>query len=186
MRAPRLTLLPLASVLLLAGAAHAATVYKWVDEQGVIHFSDQPHPQAQEVEVKEAPYKGSTPAPATSSSTSSAAASSPARGYAVCELYRPENDEVFLNTSTLTAKVRLEPVLSGADKIFIAVDGKRVTNQPTSSSEFVLNNVERGTHSIFAVVQDPSGKALCTTPSVTFHVRQPSVQAPVKAVRPRF
>jgi hypothetical protein len=184
MRAPRLTLLPLVSVLLLTGAAHAATVYKWVDAQGVIHFSDQPHPQAQELEVKEAPaYNSPPPAPASSSATSNKPAP---RLYSLCELYRPENDEVFLNTSTLTAKLRLQPQLSNGDRIFLALDGKRVTDQPTNSSEFVLNDVDRGTHTLFAVVLDMAGNTLCTTPSVTFHVRQPSVQAPVRSVRPRF
>ena len=46
--------------------ATAATVYKWVDENGVTHFSDQPHENAQKVELK-APQtftapKTSTPA----------------------------------------------------------------------------------------------------------------------------
>ena len=185
MRAPRLTLLPLASLLLLAGTAHAATVYKWVDEQGVTHFSDQPHPQAQEVEVKTAATYQS-PTPAVSSSSSSSETKAAPRLYSVCELYRPENDEVFLNTSTLTAKLRLQPQLSGGDRIFLALDGKRITDQPTASAEFILNDMERGTHSLFAVVLDNSGNTLCTSPSVTFHVRQPSVKAPVKSVRPRF
>jgi hypothetical protein len=185
MRAPRLTLLPLASVLLLMGAAHAATVYKWVDEQGVIHFSDQPHPQAQEVEVKDAQtYQSSTP---TSSPAPTSSSNKPApRQYTLCELYRPESDEVFLNTTTLTAKLRLQPQLANGDRIYLALDGRRLTDLPTNSSEFILNEVERGTHSLFAVVLDSGGNALCTTPSVTFHVRQPSVQAPVRSVRPRF
>lgn len=191
MRAPRLTLLPLASALLLgglllaAGTAHAATVYKWVDAQGVIHFSDQPHPEAQEVEVKESQTYKSSPASVPSSSSSGETKAAP-RLYTLCELYRPENDEVFLNTSTLTAKLRLQPQLAGGDRIFLALDGKRITDQPTNSAEFVLNDMERGTHSLFAVVLDNSGNTLCTSASVTFHVRQPSVKAPVKSVRPRF
>ena len=169
----------------MAGVAHAATVYKWVDEQGVIHFSDQPHPQAQEVEVKESQsYKGSTSSVA--SSTSNGETKAAPRLYSLCELYRPENDEVFLNTTTLTAKLRLQPQLSGGDRIFLALDGRRITDLPTNSAEFILNDMERGTHSLFAVVLDNSGNTLCTTPSVTFYVRQPSTKAPVKSVRPRF
>jgi uncharacterized protein DUF4124 len=186
MRAPRLTLLPLASILMLAGAAHAATVYKWVDEQGVIHFSDQPHPQAQEVEVKQSnTYQGAPPATPTGSNPT-IDTKPQQRTYALCELYRPENDEVFLNTSTLTAKLRLQPSLVPGDKIYLAVDGKRVMNQSTSTTDFVLNEVERGTHVLVAVVEDPEQKVICASPAVTFHVRQPSVQAPVRSVRPRF
>ena len=51
MRVHPVTLLPL-TLWLLSGVAMAATVYKWVDAQGVTHYSDQPHPQAQEINVQ--------------------------------------------------------------------------------------------------------------------------------------
>jgi hypothetical protein len=164
----------------------ATTVYKWVDAQGVTHYSDQPHPQAQEIDVQPKNLISSTPT-AASNGTAAKAANGPAGTRYQCDLIRPENDEVFLNTSTVSTRLRLEPNLQPGDQIAIAVDGKRLTNQPTSGSEFVLTDVERGTHTLIIAVYDRSGKEqLCATPSITFHVRQPSVQAPVKAVRPRF
>ena len=51
MRINRLTLLPL-TLSLMSGVAMAATVYKWVDAQGVIHYSDQPHPEAKQIDVQ--------------------------------------------------------------------------------------------------------------------------------------
>src|SRR5690349_1635864 len=116
MRSIRVTLLPL-TFALVSGVAFATTVYKWVDEQGVTHYSDQPHPQAQVIEVQAV----------QSVSSSQAASVSPARNGATgpqysCELYRPESDEVFLNTSTVTAKLRLEPQLARGDQIAIAID----------------------------------------------------------------
>lgn len=163
----------------------AATVYKWVDAQGVTHYSDQPHPDAKTVDV--APVQTyHSPAPAnTSSSASSASPAGP--GYTTCALVRPENDEVFLNTSTITARLRLEPQLRQGDTVSVAIDGKRVPNQPTAGTEFVIADVERGTHTMTVTVYDATGKEQrCLTPAVTFHVRQPSVQAPVRATRPKF
>jgi hypothetical protein len=168
------------SCLALACASAMATVYKWVDENGVTHYSDQPHPKAQEVDVKSAQTYQSTGVTPTPSSTS---ASQPALAYRVCEVFRPENDEVFMNTDTIVAKVRTDPQVRGGDRVAFGLDGKRV--QTTSSSEASLK-VERGTHTLMAVVEDASGKPLCTSGSVTFHVRQPSVQAPNRANRPRF
>ena len=40
---------------LLASGLAAAQVYKWVDEDGVVHFSDQPRPGAEEVQIQRAP-----------------------------------------------------------------------------------------------------------------------------------
>ena len=185
MRTPTVTLLPLAALWLVSATAMAATVYKWVDEKGVTHYSDQPHPQAQTIDVQSAQsFQSASPAAARTESSASPVAS--AREYSLCELYRPETDEVFLNTTTLTAKLRLEPQLVAGDKVAVALDGRRLTDQPATGTEFVLTDVERGTHSLFIVITDAQGKVLCTTPAVTFHVRQPSAQAPVKAVRPKF
>jgi hypothetical protein len=168
----------------MSATAAAATVYKWVDERGVTHYSDQPHANATELDVKPAQtVSGPTAAAAPSANT---AASGAERTYTVCELYRPENEEVFLNTSTVTAKLRLEPTLAAGDQVGIAIDGRRQTNQPRIGTDFVLSDVERGTHTVIVVVANAAGKPICTTAPVTFHVRQPSVQAPVKAVRPKF
>jgi uncharacterized protein DUF4124 len=186
MRVHPVTLLPL-TLWLLSGVAMAATVYKWVDAQGVTHYSDQPHPQAQEINVQpQNLISSNAPQAAANGTAAKAPKGTEGPGYR-CDLIRPESDEVFLNTSTVSTRLRLEPALQSGDQIAIAIDGKRLTNQPTSGSEFVLTDVERGTHTLQIAVYDRSGKQqLCSTPAVTFHVRQPSVQAPVKATRPRF
>jgi Domain of unknown function (DUF4124) len=173
------------SVLALASAsALAATVYKWVDDKGVTHYSDQPNPNAKPIEVQSAQtYQSTRAASASAPATSSTTQAQPASGYRTCEVYRPENDEVFLNTDTLVAKVRLEPQLRSGDQIAIGLDGKRI--QTSSSSEATIK-VERGTHTVVAVIEDARGNPVCTTSTVTFHVRQPSVQAPNRANRPRF
>ena len=163
-----------------------ATVYKWVDAQGVIHFSDQPHPEAQAIDVQPKNTVSSPPVAASTASTTTRA-NAPAGPPYQCEVIRPERDEVFLNTSTVSMRLSLQPDLLPGDQIAIAVDGKRLTNQPTTGTEFVITGVERGTHTLMMVVYDRTGKnLLCTTPTITFHVRQPSVQAPVRATRPRF
>ena len=183
MRAHPVTLLPL-TLWLLSGPAMATTVYKWVDAQGITHYSDQPHPQAQEIDVQARNLVSTVPQ-ATANGTAAKPANEGTRYQ--CDLIRPENDEVFLNTSTVSTRLRLEPNLQPGDQIAIAVDGKRLANQPTVGNEFVITDVERGTHTLLIAVYDRSGKQqLCATPSITFHVRQPSVQAPVKSVRPRF
>jgi hypothetical protein len=173
--------MPLAALWLLSASASAATIYKWVDENGVTHYSDQPHPKAQEVTVAPAQTYTAPPAPAPSDENQTTSGA----GYRACVITRPEKDEVFLNTSTLTATVRIEPGLAPTHRIVLTLDGKRL-DQPSTGRTFVLNSVERGTHSLTMVVEDDTGKAVCTSAPVQFHVRQPSTQAPVKAVRPKF
>ncbi len=183
MRATSVTLLPL-TLWLLSSGAMADTVYKWVDANGVTHYSDQPNPGAKAIELQPTNVVSTEPVAPSDGSRSANASSGPSFQ---CVLFRPENDEVFLNTSTISARLRVNPEPVSGAQVVIEIDGKRVPNLPTTALEFTIPNVERGTHTVTAAIYDPSGKEqLCVTSAITFHVRQPSVQAPVKAVRPRF
>jgi hypothetical protein len=170
-------------MLLASTASLAATIYKWVDEKGVTHYSDQPHESAQKVEVTSA--QTYTPAPVAATSTQPAQEPT-AASYSVCEIFAPKADEVFFNTQTVAARVRLEPPLQAGHRLAIAVDGKRMSDSFTSA-DFTLSPVYRGTHTAVAVVEDArTGQTICTTSGVTFHVRQPSDIAPNRANRPGF
>jgi len=170
-----------AAIALACASTFAATVYKWVDEKGVVHYSDQPHQDAQKLDVKAAQTYQSTGVSAPSSSTPANAQA--AGAYGQCSIARPENDEVFLNTDTVSASLRLNPQLRQGDRITFNLDGKGVQSGASTSATL---KVDRGTHALAVVIQDSDGKAVCTSPSVTFHVRQPSRQAPNRANRPRF
>ena len=172
------------ALVALAGAsAFAATVYKWVDENGVTHYSDQPHQDAKKVEVSSAQTYESKGVARASSAGSSPSNAANAASYRTCEVYRPENDEVFLNTDTVVVKARTDPALRGGDRVAFGLDGKRVQTSPGTEATL---KVERGSHSLLVIIEDASGKSLCSSPAITFHVRQPSVQAPNRANRPRF
>jgi hypothetical protein len=178
MRALMFTLMCLVSTATLA-----ATIYKWVDEKGVTHYSDQPHEKAQKLEVTSAQTYTPVPVAAT---PSSAPQSEQAQSYSLCEIASPANDEVFFNTQIVSASVRLDPELQSGHRVAMALDGKRVSDS-YSGTEFTLQPVYRGTHSVMAVVENArTGPAICTTPAITFHVRQPSDAAPNRANRPRF
>jgi len=181
MRSMMFTLMSLACTV-----AMSATVYRWVDENGVTHYSDQPHENSQKVELQ-APQTYSAPRPVTRApeATRRPAQTPPAPAYQRCELAQPANDETFMNPSSITASVQLVPTQRPGDQIFLLLDGHRVPNLPTSGSQFTLSPVDRGSHSLQAVVQDRNGQVICQSPSATFHVHQPSVQNPVSPVHPK-
>jgi hypothetical protein len=157
-------------------AAGAATVYKWVDENGVTHFSDQPHENAQKVQVAE-PQTYSAPPRAAAPASSPRTAPPPAPTYQSCDLVAPTNDQTFPNASSVTASVQLDPPPRAGDQVFLLLDGARLSGLPTMGSSFTLP-VERGSHSLQAVVQDSEGHVVCQSSSVMFHVLQPSLLNP--------
>ncbi len=164
--------------------AVAGTVYKWVDENGVVHFSDQPHENAEKVQLK-APQTYTAPkTPAAPAQPPRQAASKPAPAYQSCVVSEPVNDQVYMNTSTVTAGVLTQPGVRPGDTAVVTLDGQRVPGVPANGGQFTISPVDRGTHSIQMVVQDASGATVCTSPAVTFHVQQPSLQSPTRPIRP--
>ena len=169
----RVALFTLMSVV--CTVAVSATVYRWVDENGVTHYSDQPHEKAEKVQVA-APqtYK---PAPLPRSTGPQSSPPDAPNTYQ-CQVVAPANDDSFPNTYSVNTSVQVDPAPHGGDKAFLLLDGARVPNFPTAGGSFTLSNIDRGQHTLQAVVQDQSGKLLCQSANVSFTVLQPSVLNP--------
>lgn len=171
-------------VALLALPA-AAETYKWVDKNGVTHYSDRPAPGAVKIEIEET--RPATPPPAAGNAVRSADSSQPTTEpqYKELDLYRPKKDEVFTNVgNTVSVGVRVEPGLQPGHSIWFYMDGKRVDGQTGTSPEFQMKDVWRGTHTVLAVIADQRGKRLISSQPVIFHVRQTSILAPRSPAAP--
>ncbi|HEY6483801.1 MAG TPA: DUF4124 domain-containing protein [Steroidobacteraceae bacterium] len=169
----RILLFTLMSVV--CTAAWAVTVYKWVDENGVVHYSDQPHENAEKVHLK-APQTYT--APKSTAPSPSSVADSPTAPYQSCAISQPANDQMFMNTATVTAAVTLQPPVRPGDQLVVTLDGQRVPGVPASGGQFTISPVDRGTHSLQVLVQDAGGQTVCQAPGVTFHVHQPNLLSP--------
>lgn len=180
------TLLTLVAIL-LAVAAQATTTYKWVDKNGVVHYSDRPEPGAEKVELQEAqtfqaPRPSTTSRPATQ--RASGAAASQAQ-YDKLDLWKPENDETVANTGNrIDVRLRLEPELQPGHAIWLYLDGKRVDGLPQAGESFTVDNVWRGTHTLHAIVADRGGQPMARSQTVTFHVQQTTLFSPQRQPPP--
>lgn len=168
-------------LLALAAPAFAGqTVWKWVDDNGVTHYSDQPVPGATKMELNSSNRTSSESKPAyapQSPGKDIPAKTGPAYSRFVVE--SPQPDQAIINTG---GKVRVSlastPAIGGGQLISIYLDGARVEGLSPSSMSHELSNVPRGTHTVKAVISSPNGAPLQETPPVTFHVRQESVANP--------
>lgn len=175
--------IPFTLMLMASTAAVCATVYKWVDEQGITHYSDQPHENAAKVEVKEAPTYKAPPAPRV---PAAGAEPRPQQSlYQACAVSQPTNDQTFTNTFEVAVSVNVQPMPRDGDQLVVTLDGQRIGNFPVGGGQFTISPIERGTHSVQATIQDPGGKTVCQSPAVTFHVLQPSTLNPNNPNRAR-
>jgi len=170
--------------VLLPVFAVAAEVYRWVDDDGVIHFSDRPQEGAEMVIIPEA-QTFSAPAPRTRSSSSNASSSQDAAdqedapGYSNFAIVSPKQEEVLWNTGgELSVSLSARPRIRSGHTIFLIMDGQEVEQLPRGRMQVRLSEVFRGTHSLHAEVRDSGGNTLATSDSVQFTVQQTSLQNP--------
>jgi Domain of unknown function (DUF4124) len=170
-----------AAVIALAG-----TVYKWTDENGVVHYSDQPHANAQKIQLQQAQtYTSTQPGVSTGAATAPAAPPPAApSGYRGCAVVEPQADQSFANLDSITVVVQTDPPLRAGDQIFVTYDGQPLNGNAATGGRFTISPVERGTHTVQAVVRDSEGAVLCQAPGVTFNVHQPSILNPANPIRP--
>ncbi len=158
-----------------------AAVYKWVGPDGKIVYTDQPRPGAKEVELpKFPPPPTAKPAAADKTTPDKKADTSAAPafpGYKKVTLVKPENDAtVRENSGVVDVALELEPAWDPklGHKITVSLDGKNLPEIHTTS-QFQLQNIDRGSHSLQVTVNDAKDLPLATSNSVTFHMKRQSV-----------
>lgn len=172
----------LASFLLLALAANAgaAEIWRWTDANGVVQLSDQPMPGAERIVIG-SPGTATSPASRPPNAFGPPLSPPPAPvPYTRCEMTAPVHDTVFNINDPVQPAIAIEPSLQPGHRIQVFLNGQPYTAWPEGATGYTLANIYRGSYSIAARVVDADGKMLCSGPSVTFHVRQPSLLSPLR------
>lgn len=171
--------------LLLLGAsslAAATEVWRWVDQDGVVHLSDKPVPGATRIQVQ-VPPASKTPAAQPSLPAPQPAAAAPAKpsagpAYSSCELVEPVNDMAFDTPEFVQLTVRPLPLLRQGDRISVTLNGSPIPDWNPVSSTYLLQQPERGSYSVTVHITSFQGQSMCSSQTRVFHVRQPSVIRP--------
>jgi hypothetical protein len=164
------------AALTLSAHALSATVYKWIDSNGVVHYSDQPEPGAQKI-VTQTPDESlhsraaavptGTTAKQRNQSRGQAADPRSAFDYTAFSIEMPMPEQNFTD-AIVPVRVRLEPYLRQGQVMSLYLDGKLVENQPQNALDFTLTDVPRGAHALVATVMDTDSGESKSSPSVTF------------------
>ena len=167
-----------------AFSVQAAVVYKWVDADGVVHFSDQEAPGAEKIYTKgsssTAPASGPR-APAGAPAGSFQAPKKPAAGaldYTEFSITSPLSDQTFFGDDAVSVHLNLSPALKLNQSITWHLNGKQL-DYPPDAVAFVLPRLDRGTYALAATITDQQTGESQTSNSVNFFVRQPSTLSPL-------
>lgn len=155
-----------------------ARVFKKIQPDGTVVYSDEPSPGAEEIEVK--PLPSYNLPPVKPSSTPRTVKLSPPeeeeKGYKSFAITSPTHDSTINHGSGIfSVTLSSKPSLKEKHKIQVMLDGKPV-GPASRSSVFNLSNVDRGMHTLTAKIVDEKGKPLISSQPVTIHMRRPTVK----------
>ncbi len=164
-----------------------AQIYKWVDDQGRVHYTDDPTtPGARPVgdlpglstyEPRKLPE---TVLEEEEDTKAAGDSSTPQTGYKVLEVISPEPEgTVRSSPGEVPVFVALDPPLQGDDYLRVILDGKPWPGKFTSTV-IKLENVDRGEHSIAVAVYDAKGRELKRSDSHIFYLHR-TIARPRKA-----
>jgi hypothetical protein len=166
---------------LLLPLAVGAEIYRYVDEDGVVRYTDKPpHQDAKPVELpavqtytSDDGYVRDDADPAEEPGAVPEQA-----GYRGVQLISPAPDEVFQNADPqVTASAQVEPGLQPGHRLVFLVDGQSYPAAPGQSS-LLLSGLARGSHTLQAVVMDASDRVQAESESRSFHLSPPSALQP--------
>ena len=174
----------IAFVAVLAAGAVMAQAYKWVDEDGVVHFSDTPVEGAERIDLptESRPRRQVTPSVTSSAAVATSSATTAEEPttvfkYDSIEIVAPAPEETLWNIEgVLNVALRVSPGLRPEDRVRVYLDGEE--SLVTSSSSFQIQEVWRGVHNIQAEIVDSTGKLMGRSLPNRFYVQQNSIAGP--------
>lgn len=172
-----------------AASAGAAEVYRHVDADGVVHYSDQP-PTKGAKPVVLPPIQVVVPVgrSAAGSSPATEAAGRPdltAAAPLSVSIMSPTPDETFRGDDRqLPVSVRMDRPLPDGYGLLYLLDGAPQNGEPTRALNYTLQGVERGEHTVVVAAVDDSGQEVVRTAPVTVHMKPPTVQLTQERKKP--
>ncbi len=171
-------------IVLVAAGPALADAYRWVDENGVVHYSDRPVEGAERIDLVTQPRSSVPPPVVDSNETPEVVAAAPAVSppppaepeptrYQRLDIVRPQQGETLWNIgSTLSVSLRLSPELQPGHRLQLTYDGQVRDDAPTESLDFQLSDVFRGEHTMQVAVVDADGNVQIESSLKRFYVQQ--------------
>lgn len=154
----------------LAIAEESKKLYKWVDKNGKVHYSDQPRKGAEEIQVRQLPaVKMKLPQiPLQSRKSADTEKQAQSNQYDSVKISYPENDSVVRNNAGIvTLSAAIQPALAKGHTISYFIDGKQVAANSRSITQQV-KELTHGSHTASFKIIDDQGKTLQASDTVSF------------------
>jgi len=156
----------------MSTASAATEVYRVVDSEGRVTYTDSPAPDTPSEPVELPPLNTREPVELPVEAEPLESEESAAVPYTRSRIVQPKQDQTIPpGQLDLVVQLELEPRLQTGHLVKLFHNGKPV-GDPLSGTSFVLTDLIRGQHQVWAEVVDAQGKRRAKSDPVTFHVKR--------------
>ncbi|PSW55840.1 DUF4124 domain-containing protein [Photobacterium leiognathi] len=172
-----------------ASSAQTSTIYSWTDENGVVHFTDQPQtPDATAYPLSVTEVSGNIEQTAdtiAAQTTDVAVVEEPAKTITTVSLVSPMHEQTIRNNEgIINIHAVTNSKLNNQTQAQLVLDGV-VKGDPQTELTWTLDNVDRGSHQL-QIQLVKGGKVIASSDSITVYLHRATVKAnKSKPVQPR-
>ncbi len=148
-----------------------STVYKWVDKNGKIHYTDKPINNANPVKFKENTENHVSLPPVPGIPTNTSPTPSKSVQYQLTIIKPIEEETIRNNNGNVSVIAQIKPKLQSALTLQLYLDNQ-VFGEPQTSTVFSLSNINRGEHQVIIKLIDKNGKILASSLPRTFFLHR--------------
>ena len=167
----RLMTLFLVAYVAMSAPLVSGEVYKHIDEQGKVTYTDKPGPDDKNSKIVDLPPINEQPAIQVSPPKSKPKPQNPTQ-YRISILSPTDGTHVHRGQQTLNITVEVTPLVPEGAKIRL-LNGKDILAE-SESTQFTLSELYRGTYSLSAALINPKGKVIARSSARTFYVHRAS------------
>ncbi|SDL48812.1 protein of unknown function [Modicisalibacter muralis] len=195
--------MPIRSMCLMLGLClplaglQAASVYRSVDAQGNVIFTDKPIENSERIELEpltvvpspeplsSIPADSDEAADDAASGDSAGAVSGPFMPYSTFRIVSPQDEQTLPTGVAGNVQVELEidPDLRDDHRVRLLLDGE-ISQSAMHTKAFMLTNLDRGEHRLRAELLDASGNVRHRSAPITLYVQRASVNLPANPNNP--
>lgn len=168
----------LALALVILSAFAQAAVYKWVDANGQVQYSDEPYPGAEEIRDLEVQTYEPPPPPPPTPVEKPKKDKGKFTGYQAITIVSPAPEEtIWENQGNVPVRISVSPSVRAdlGHRLVLLLDGKDAGG---GGDALTLGGIERGVHTVQAKVVDAGGGELASSDSVLFHLKRHTALLP--------
>ncbi len=168
---------------------HASTIYSWTDENGVVHFTDQPQtPDATAYPLSVTEVSGNIEQTADTIDTQTTditVVEEPAKTITTVSLVSPMHEQTIRNNEgIINIHAVTNSKLNNQTQAQLVLDGV-VKGEPQTELTWTLDNIDRGSHQL-QIQLVKGGKVIASSDSITVYLHRATVKAnKPKPVQPR-